>query len=315
MNYHVFSDFDDYASAVNDVDCRFLLRNQQNLNWSLSHVDLDGISVQMGREGGGTICEGQSHSGGYFFFTTLEHADTYSANTLIADQDSFLIMEPGCEFCISTKVPNQWLSVFVPTSKVAYFYGLEEPLSDSGKTARIVHPPRHLAHRFRDCSRQIMTAAASCPHFAATPAAKSAVTELLRVTCLIHGHRGTDELNVHGRKRIPRKEIVRRTKLALESHEDRSLSIFELAVSAGVSERTLRNAFVDYFGIGPAHYLRLRQLCQVQKALRAADPASVSVSDVLTTHGVWELGRFAQRYRQLFGKLPSETLRLDSTPI
>jgi hypothetical protein len=47
----------------------------------------------------------------------------------------------------------------------------------------------------------------------------------------------------------------------------------------------------------------------VYRELRARDPASKSVSDVLVDQGVWEFGRFASRYRLLFGELPSETLR------
>jgi hypothetical protein len=35
----------------------------------------------------------------------------------------------------------------------------------------------------------------------------------------------------------------------------------------------------------------------------------VSVADVLLQHGEWEFGRFAARYRRLFGELPSETRR------
>jgi AraC family ethanolamine operon transcriptional activator len=76
-----------------------------------------------------------------------------------------------------------------------------------------------------------------------------------------------------------------------------------------VSERTLQNVFREYYGLGPVRYLQLRQLHRIRHALRAADPEAVSVTDVVVRHGEWQFGRFASRYRQLFGELPSETLR------
>ncbi|MGB5636772.1 MAG: helix-turn-helix domain-containing protein [Waterburya sp.] len=88
-----------------------------------------------------------------------------------------------------------------------------------------------------------------------------------------------------------------------------------MAAAAQVSERTLRTAFNEYFGVGPIRYLQLRQLNQVHHALGAADPEAVSVSDVLFRNGVWELSRFASRYRRLFGELPSETLRTKRTSV
>ncbi len=82
----------------------------------------------------------------------------------------------------------------------------------------------------------------------------------------------------------------------------------ELAAAAAVSERTPRTAFNEYFGVGPVRYLQLRQLHQIHRVLRAANPEAVSIGEVLVGHGVWEFSRFSARYRQLFGELPSETL-------
>ena len=107
----------------------------------------------------------------------------------------------------------------------------------------------------------------------------------------------------------PRPGIIRRSKELLEEHKGRPVHVGELAAAAEVSERTLRTAFNEYFGVGPVRYLQLRQLHQVHRALRAADPEADSVADVLVKNGVWEFSRFATRYRRLFGERPLETLR------
>jgi AraC family ethanolamine operon transcriptional activator len=55
--------------------------------------------------------------------------------------------------------------------------------------------------------------------------------------------------------------------------------------------------------------LQLRQLHQVRRALQAANPDEITVSNVLIRQGEWEFSRFAARYRRMFDELPSETLR------
>ena len=95
----------------------------------------------------------------------------------------------------------------------------------------------------------------------------------------------------------------------LENRIAEPVGVGELATAAGVSERTLRRVFKEHFGVGPIRYLQLKRFHRINRALRAADPDTVSVTELLARHGEWEFGRFASRYRQLFGERPSETLR------
>ena len=108
---------------------------------------------------------------------------------------------------------------------------------------------------------------------------------------------------------MPRAEVIRRAQEIIEQRNGQHVRVGELAAAADVCERTLRKAFQEYFGVGPTRYLQMRQLHEIHRALRTADPEAVSASEVMTQHGVWELGRCAQRYRQLFGERPSDTLR------
>jgi transcriptional regulator GlxA family with amidase domain len=53
----------------------------------------------------------------------------------------------------------------------------------------------------------------------------------------------------------PRPGIIRRSQALLEERKGRPVYIWELAAAAEVSERTLRTAFHEYFGVGPARCL------------------------------------------------------------
>ena len=309
MDTHIFRDFDAFASSVRDVDCVMLLQNPKRRRWVISLLDLPDVHVQLERSGSGNIVEGQSRSDGYVLYMPLTDACEYSANGTVLRKDSFMVLEPGCEFCVSTKAEHDWCSMFVPSHKFARGDREKKSPGSDKMGCRVTHPNREVARQFRALVRQLMTAAADCPKFESSPAATWASEELLKVASLVIGQRQAGNPNQEGRPRLARQEIIRRSKALLEERDGKAVLLEELAAAAGVSERTLRTIFNEYFGVGPARYLQLRQLHQVHRALRAADPEAVSVREVLARYGERQVGRFASRYRRLFGELPSETLR------
>lgn len=104
-----------------------------------------------------------------------------------------------------------------------------------------------------------------------------------------------------------RRRIVSRAEEFFRCHVGEPVSIARLSSISGVSERSLRNAFYEVCMTSPKRYLRLLQLHQVRRALRAPGDAA-TVTDVATLHGFFELGRFAGEYKALFGEVPSQTL-------
>ena len=86
-------------------------------------------------------------------------------------------------------------------------------------------------------------------------------------------------------------------------------SIPDLCEEAGISQRSLEYAFRKTFGMTPLAFQRLRRLYRTNLDLRNADISQTSVSEIALQNGFYELGRFAKYYRQVFGELPSETLR------
>jgi transcriptional regulator GlxA family with amidase domain len=95
----------------------------------------------------------------------------------------------------------------------------------------------------------------------------------------------------------------------VEAEPRQPFHVADLCRALGVSARSLARYSIEHLGM-PAHrYLWLRRMQMAHRALRAANPATTSVTRIAHDHGFGELGRFAVAYRDLFGEPPSATLR------
>jgi AraC family ethanolamine operon transcriptional activator len=230
-----------------------------------------------------------------------------SGNGHRLDESSLLINQTGTEFCIANDSSRPWFSVYVPYETLA------GPSDDATTPVPLLHGfvqvPLTRIQRFRAVIGQFGEAVQrASTDFGSAAAQRSAeqklVPEIRDLLAVPHQVEPTP-----GRHAVPRGQIIRRSMDFVDQHEGEYLSVEQLAAAAGVSDRTLRDAFQRYFRVAPVRYLNRRTLHQVRSALKAADPTVATVTGIATQFGVWELGRFARDYRVLFGELPSETLR------
>ena len=105
-----------------------------------------------------------------------------------------------------------------------------------------------------------------------------------------------------------RKAIVARAEQLLRDRSE-PLPIAHLSALVGVSERGLRNAFNAVRGMSPKRFAIHDRLNEVRRALSDPRATNATVTNIATEHGFFELGRFAGRYKAVFGETPSETLR------
>ena len=91
-------------------------------------------------------------------------------------------------------------------------------------------------------------------------------------------------------------------------------SVLELAEQAGVSMRVLELAFRETLGLSPLQFLTRLRLNRLHAMLRIKSSDNASVTTLMHDLGFTELGRTAQRYRELFEEKPSETLSIPYTP-
>jgi AraC family ethanolamine operon transcriptional activator len=76
------------------------------------------------------------------------------------------------------------------------------------------------------------------------------------------------------------------------------------------SRRSIQNSFRQIADTTPVHYLRGLRLNLVRARLMSTRQAQLSVSQAAADQGFVHLSHFTERYRALFGELPSQTLRI-----
>lgn len=172
---------------------------------------------------------------------------------------------------------------------------------------QFIRPPPAFLARLSSLDEAAGHLARTAPDILAQPEVARALEQGLvhaMVLC-ISGGETAETGSVHHRHT----SIMRLLEELLEANSDRTLYLTELCSAAGVSERTLRACCQEHLGMSPTRYLWLRRMHLARRDLRIAGPAATSVTEVVTRHGFWELGRFSVAYRSLFGESPSATLR------
>jgi AraC-like DNA-binding protein len=98
---------------------------------------------------------------------------------------------------------------------------------------------------------------------------------------------------------------VKRVEEWIDAHYGEAVTIDDLAEVAGISVRALQAGFRRLRDCTPMEALARRRLRAAYDALRNPE---ATVTQVATDCGFFHLGRFASRYREIFGETPSASL-------
>jgi AraC family ethanolamine operon transcriptional activator len=303
-----FLTFDTFFEANQHANLRATLLERDRGDWALTHLIANNVSVQWGEAGGKAVVEGATRPGGLSIFLQTQGAPSFSGNGRRFDQLSLMVVGPSEEFCLAADAsPRRWCSLYIPNDKLADQDG-DPNIAVASIHAVFQLPPQRI-ERFRSVIEQLDQTVQQAPAaFDSAASQKAAEQKLAREVRYVLT--ATSEVeHPLGRHAVPRRQIIGMSMDFVDQHDGEHLSVEQLAVAAGVSERTLRDAFQQYFGAAPVQYLNRRTLHQVRAALKAADPSQATVTEIATQFGVWQFGRFARDYRFLFHELPSETLR------
>ncbi len=301
-----FSSFEAFFDANRHANLRAMVLGPDRGNWVLTNLALSGLSVQFGQAGGNAVVEGSPQPGGVSIFILTQGLSAMSGNGRRFDDRTLLVARQGDEFCLTADAWRRWCSFYIPNEVLAS--ANEDAPTADGSNRGVFRLPLRRIERFRSVIQQLDAVTQQAPDaFRSASAQRAAQQKLVPEICTMLAVVPKLQHSV-GRRLMPREQIIRVAMDCIDQHDGEHLSVGQLATAAGVSERTLRDAFQRYFGAGPVRYLNRRTLHQVRRALKAADPSAATVAEIATQFGVWELGRFARDYCSLFGELPSETL-------
>lgn len=111
-----------------------------------------------------------------------------------------------------------------------------------------------------------------------------------------------------------RHRFVERADAYVRSCSDRLVTVSELCSALNTSRRSLQTGFQEALGISPHAYMRAVSLNRVRSHLKCADSPYFNVQDTAAAYGFWHMSQFARDYRQMFGELPSDTLKRRGYP-
>jgi AraC family ethanolamine operon transcriptional activator len=302
MKREDFTDYEAFRASIQQVDGGWLLNGGNDWRWHRTSLEVGDCTIQIGYSQCGLITQGISSNDCYSFWIPFKsHVWRHLGGKL--DSDNIMVMEPGVEYTVTSRVADGWHSFCVPKHLIES-HTRRDPCSYS---YQVTHQQRR-ADAIRQLFYRLIAAIGEHPCIEFSPAAKIMEAELrsLFEPTLAPAEDGGV---ARGRPRVSRREIIERSKAVLEKLGSEPIHVSELATQVGVSERTLRTTYNEYYQIGPRRYLQLRQLHAVRRDLLLSAPAEKTISDILMRWGVWEFGRFSGIYKRHFGELPSETLR------
>lgn len=110
-------------------------------------------------------------------------------------------------------------------------------------------------------------------------------------------------------KTLRRYPIVKKAEEIAQSYIDKPLTLKQLCDELETSSSALCYGFQDIFGMSPMAYIKIQRLNGVRRALKNADIDTTMVMQLAHQWGFWNAGHFARDYYEMFGELPSETLK------
>ncbi|MFM6312822.1 MAG: helix-turn-helix domain-containing protein, partial [Dolichospermum sp.] len=113
----------------------------------------------------------------------------------------------------------------------------------------------------------------------------------------------------HILKPFRRYSLVKKAEEISNSYQDKPLTLQKLCNELETSSTALSCGFQEVFGISPMAYIKIQRLNGVRRALMNPNPNTKTVMEIAHEWGFWNAPHFAKDYQEMFGELPSKTLR------
>ncbi|HEX4328229.1 MAG TPA: helix-turn-helix domain-containing protein [Burkholderiales bacterium] len=314
----LFSSADEMSRAMHGLTIEINVLRDGFFPYGLLSAHLGECMLDIGEVGASITAAGTVSQNSMRVMVPMQHTAAWYVNGLPCKPGQVAIFRPGAETFAFTGGPVRWAALQIPEplwQRLADEFGAGAAAQRAGDMQMVEPAPatwRHLHQALRGAIALLR----DYPRLAEMPQ----IRRTLRLS-LVQAFAGVALRCERGASAsVPgflRARVVKAAEDYLRGHPDMLLlHVSDLCEAAAVSERTLRNAFNEAYGMGPMRYLRIRRLNQVRRLLLNPRPVIASVTEAAMRFEFFDLGRFARDYRGLFGEKPSETwVRLRGTRV
>jgi AraC-like DNA-binding protein len=302
-----FSDPQMYQSAIRPARVDVVVTTKGDFHAELKRIELSKLWIQSGRVNLPVI----SHSAvsaerAPIFFLANGNQAAYRCSGLDSSVGELIAVRPGSTHYSRSEANSHWATLSLTREDLAVagrvLTGHE--LTAPSATHRL-RPSPQLVSRLLNLHETAEKLADAPRILARTEAARALEHALMHamIMCMTDG--GPVEMGVAARQHLA---ILARFEDFVAANDNRPLYLAEICAAAGASGRMLRMCCQEHLGMGPVRYLWLRRMHLARRALIEATPLTTTVARIAMDYGFWELGRFAVKYRELFGEAPSASL-------
>jgi AraC family transcriptional regulator, ethanolamine operon transcriptional activator len=315
MTRMVFQDFDAFANALCGVSGRCVPTSRSTQEWWVHTISTGRARTQTLQIGSAATFAGVGKQNEVALHVPLTDPTKIRIDGQSLQHDSFLLIHEAQPFTLTTAEPTRWATIVVPSDQLLLSAEmmdlLRTQLFRTKSTSRTETAPEHL-ERIRFLAARL--AAAIHNGTVDTVSARCAEEEIIVAASRALEVSRQVPSKRRGRPTCSRARVIASVLALMGDSRGAPLFVEDLCRAAGVSERTLRNVFQEYFGVGPMRLLKVRQLHEIRAALLAGDPKHDTVTCVATRFGMSDLSLFARNYKALFGEAPLQTLRSAPPP-
>jgi AraC family ethanolamine operon transcriptional activator len=306
----VFSDFDRFADSIRGIAGRFVPTARSESDWWVEATALGRVELQQIQIGGAATYAGDGTQGTLTLGIPMSDPRRIRIDGHALEENSLIYLKHAQPFTFAARQVTRWAGVTIRLRFDAAADGF-----DDHYVMRTLQPGTRAQSRL-DCLDRLrqLIARIGAPGDETvaflTPAASNCAEEdvIAAVAQTIEATSPPQDRHI-GRPQLSRNRVIARTLELIDAKQGQPLFIEDLCQATGVSERTLRNVFHEYFGVGPMRLLKVRQLMEIRRALLASEPSEDTVARIAARFGVWDFSLFARNYKNLFGESPSESLR------
>jgi AraC family ethanolamine operon transcriptional activator len=303
---HQTDDFQDALSGLGDT--RVVVTGQGRLQVRITHLALKNLRLLTVRENLPRIAFIRTPDNTVLLSIPLGGQTVPVWAGIKIPADELIVVCGGESLHTRTDGASHWCAILLPLPEFMRFHR-----AVTGETSKLLgavsvwRPPPSA----RNTLLQLVTAAARAAQTQSVAvtmdqAVHGLEQQLIHCTldCLVGPPVIVEKATAHRQR-----ELASRFESLLQSQREGNLPALYLAGTLGISDRALRRCCELHCGMSPKSYFRLYRMQWAYRALQNGASQALRVSDLAERYGFRHPSRFARAYHELFGELPSWTLR------